>query len=344
MCSCLQGPKLSELVHFLLWELSLSFYIFHRHRVCLVDCVDLICSLYSWWEGFGSSSLATLPLGFNCGIISTTAALLQWELSMKVAQLLGLWGPWWCQVCKDMDCLHRRNYGPIRVSLVVSNSLQPYRLWPAKSLSERGFSSQEYWSVLANTGCHTLLHYISCCRSCQLPWVPGPARIPATQAAAPPLDLAPTEANPSPLGQPQELNCSGWPMCRAKNKNHNWNPGAVWLRKKTQNLPTSCTSCRLNPHDQLSRLCVYGICKRPLRAPTKENAQALIAVNTGGKNTQEQDQIRIWAASTAGPEISTLLEGILGRWGGLWLPVRERTLTAVDSRKTFIILIFWFVL
>ena len=33
----------------------------HRHRVCLVDPVDLICSLYSWWEGFGSSSLATLP-------------------------------------------------------------------------------------------------------------------------------------------------------------------------------------------------------------------------------------------------------------------------------------------
>ena len=48
----------------------MSFYILHRHRVCLVYCVDLICSLYSWWEGFGSSSLATLPLGLNCGFIS----------------------------------------------------------------------------------------------------------------------------------------------------------------------------------------------------------------------------------------------------------------------------------
>ena len=38
------------------------FYIFCRHRVCLVDCVDLICSLYSWWEGFGSSFLVTLLL------------------------------------------------------------------------------------------------------------------------------------------------------------------------------------------------------------------------------------------------------------------------------------------
>ena len=57
-------------MHFLLRELSVSFYIFYRHRVCLVDPVDLICS---WWKGLGSSSLATLPLGFNCGFISTSA-------------------------------------------------------------------------------------------------------------------------------------------------------------------------------------------------------------------------------------------------------------------------------
>ena len=51
----------------------MTVYIFHRHRFCLVDPVDLICSLYNWWEGFGSSSLVTLPLGFNCGFISTSA-------------------------------------------------------------------------------------------------------------------------------------------------------------------------------------------------------------------------------------------------------------------------------
>ena len=39
----------------------MSFYIFHTHRVSLLDHVDLICSVYSWWEGFGSSFLATLP-------------------------------------------------------------------------------------------------------------------------------------------------------------------------------------------------------------------------------------------------------------------------------------------
>jgi len=35
------------------------------------------------------------------------------------------------------------------------------------------------------------------------------------------------------------------------------------------------------------RLCVYGIYKRLLRTPTKENALALIAADIGDKNTQE---------------------------------------------------------
>ena len=66
----------------------------------------------------------------------------------------------------------------------------------------------------------------------------------------------------------------------------------MWLRNKIQSLP-SYTSYRLNPHNQLGRLCVYGIYKRPLRAPTKENALVLIAVNIGGRNTEEKDEIRI---------------------------------------------------
>ena len=41
-------------------------------RVCPADHVDLTFSSHSWWEGFGSSSLATLPLGFNCGFISSS--------------------------------------------------------------------------------------------------------------------------------------------------------------------------------------------------------------------------------------------------------------------------------
>ena len=93
-----------------------------------------------------------------------------------------------------------------RVTLVVSNSLQPHRLWSARLLCQgAGFSRQEYWSVLASTCCHILLERcISCCPSCQLPWVPGAARTPVTQAAAPPPHLALTGANPNPPGQPQK--------------------------------------------------------------------------------------------------------------------------------------------
>jgi len=73
------------------------------------------------------------------------------------------------------------------------------------SLSGEGFSRQEYESILANIGFHTLVeHYISCCPSHQFPWVPGAARTPETQAAAPPPHLALTGPNPSPPGQPQE--------------------------------------------------------------------------------------------------------------------------------------------
>ena len=87
----------------------MSFYIFHRHRVCLVVHVDLIC-FFSWWEGLESSSLTTLSLGFNCDFISTStcglsqgfapeATLVGFGLpllgpGLEVVQLLGLQGFW----------------------------------------------------------------------------------------------------------------------------------------------------------------------------------------------------------------------------------------------------------
>ena len=51
----------------------LNVLLYIPQTVCLTDHVDLICSLYRSGEGFGSSSLATLPLCFNCGFIPTSA-------------------------------------------------------------------------------------------------------------------------------------------------------------------------------------------------------------------------------------------------------------------------------
>ena len=57
-----------------------------------------------------------------------------------------------------------------RVALVVSNSLRPCRLWPSRLLCQGGgFSRQEYWSILANTGRHTLLECYTSCRPSRQP-------------------------------------------------------------------------------------------------------------------------------------------------------------------------------
>ena len=105
-------PQLSELVRFLLWALSMTFYIFHRHRLCLADCVDLICCFYSWWEVFGSSSLATLPLGFNCGFTSTSTR----GSPTGVCSLRLPWRAWVCPVWSWCSCLGRRGSGSTRYS------------------------------------------------------------------------------------------------------------------------------------------------------------------------------------------------------------------------------------
>ena len=54
-----------------------------------------------------------------------------------------------------------------------------------------------------------------------------------------------------------------------------------------------------------------------MRAPTKENALVLIAVDIEGKNTRSRTRLDYEMHPTAGPETSTVLEGILGRWSGL---------------------------
>ena len=127
-------------------------------------------------------------------------------------------------------------------------------------------SRQKHWSVLANTGCHTLLeHCISCCPSRQPPWIPGAARTPATQTSAPPPHLVITETNPRPPGQPQEQTPVDDPHTELETKPQLKPRGSV-TNEEDPNPPTSYTSCRLNPEDQLGRLsveCLKGNRERP---------------------------------------------------------------------------------
>ena len=115
LCSCLQCPQLSELVCFLLWELSMAFYIFHRYIVCLIDCVDFICSLYSWWEGFESSALPTLPL------VSIWVLFPPLHVDYPLGLLLRLpWRTWVCpcegQVWRWCSYFSHRGSGSTRYS------------------------------------------------------------------------------------------------------------------------------------------------------------------------------------------------------------------------------------
>ena len=152
------------------------------------------------------------------------------------------------------------------------------------SLSGRGFLQARILELIG----HYLLPYPSRALYFLLPKPPTPLSTWCCQNPCGPSSC--TTSTPGPhRGKPKfsraasGANPSGRPTCRGGKKTTIETQGQSG---KTQNLPTSCTSCRLNPHDQLGRLCVYGIYKRTLRAPTKENALALIAEDIGGKNTQ----------------------------------------------------------
>ena len=88
----------------------MTFYIFCRHSVCLVDRVDLIYSLYNWLEGLGLFpwphcpwvSVVALfpPLHVSCPLgFAPEAALEDSGLPLggpgvEVVQLLGSQGFW----------------------------------------------------------------------------------------------------------------------------------------------------------------------------------------------------------------------------------------------------------
>ena len=114
----------------------------------------------------------------------------------------------------------------------------------------------------------------------------GISGTPVAQAAALPPYLAFTGANPSPPGQPQEQTPVNDPYPEVVIKPQLKPTGSV-AEEEDSKPSHQLYSCRLNPHDQLGRLFVCGIYKRSLRAVTKENTLVLLAVDIGGKKTQE---------------------------------------------------------
>ena len=110
MCSCLCCPQLSELVHFLWWELSETFYIFHRHRVYLVDHMDLICSFTAGGKVLGLLPYPHCPWVSNVVLFPHLNWFVHWGLLLKLP-----WRTWVCPceglVWRWCSCLGHRDYG-----------------------------------------------------------------------------------------------------------------------------------------------------------------------------------------------------------------------------------------
>ena len=75
------------------------------------------------------------------------ATLPQWELSMKVVQLLGLHRPWRLQMRRDTDCLHSRCYGSITVFFRASCN------WPSVGFFGQSFSVAPPIQALRGLSC-----------------------------------------------------------------------------------------------------------------------------------------------------------------------------------------------
>ena len=77
---------------------------------------------------------------------------------MKVVQLLGLQGPWRRQVCRDMDCLCRRSYGPIMVFF------RAFCSWRSEGLFGQSFSIALPVQALRGLPCLGSLSVVWCIR------------------------------------------------------------------------------------------------------------------------------------------------------------------------------------
>ena len=81
------------------------------------------------------------------------------RVEVKLAQLLGLRGPWRHQACRDMDCLHHRSYGPIRVFFRASCS------WLSEGLFGQSFSAAPPIQAVRGFSCLGSFPAVQCIRN-----------------------------------------------------------------------------------------------------------------------------------------------------------------------------------
>ena len=91
-------------------------------------------------------------LFFACGSSAAVRA------EREAGAALGLRGPWWCQVCRDTDCLRCRSYGPIRIFLQASCS------WRLEGLFGQSFSTTLSVQALRGLPCLGSLSVVRCIR------------------------------------------------------------------------------------------------------------------------------------------------------------------------------------
>ena len=94
----------------------MSFCIFHRHRICLVDNVDLIYTLHSWWGKVWVFSLNHTAPGFQLWFyFHHYTWVAHWGLLLRLP-----WGTRVCpcegQVWRWCSCLGHRGSSSTRYS------------------------------------------------------------------------------------------------------------------------------------------------------------------------------------------------------------------------------------
>ena len=93
----------------------MSFYIFHRHRVCLADCVDLIYTSDNWWEVWVFFLSHTAP-GFQLWFyFHLFMWVVHWGLLLRLLWRI-LVCPCESQVWRWCSCLGHRGSGSTRYS------------------------------------------------------------------------------------------------------------------------------------------------------------------------------------------------------------------------------------